>query len=196
MIYRTYGKTGDEVSAIGFGGMRFPEPQNVEKNAELILYAHEKGVTYFDTAPYYCEDKSEESFGTALRQLKPGSYTISTKCGESDGKKLRASLEQSLERLGLDCIPFFNIWCIKSAEDWESRKKGGAVDALLKARDEGLVKHVVCSTHMLHNQAVTVFDENIFDHSTYRFHYEQPYDRLRSKTTAKQLLASSLDLNR
>jgi len=162
MIYRTYGKTGRDVSAIGFGGMRFPDPQNVEKNAELVLYAHSKGITYLDTAPFYCEDKSEESMGIALRQMKRDSFTISTKCGSSDGEELRTSLERSLERLGVDQIDFFNIWCLTSKEDWERRKSGGAVDTLLKAHDEGLVKHVVCSTHMTRGETAAMFNEGLF----------------------------------
>ncbi|QHI69024.1 aldo/keto reductase [Tichowtungia aerotolerans] len=163
MIYRTYGKTGKEVSAIGFGGMRFPQPENIEKNAELVLYAHSKGITYFDTAPGYCDDRSEEIMGAAFRQMAPGSFVVSTKCGSPDGEELRKSLERSLERLGVDCIDFFNIWCVKSQADWESRKKGGAVDALLKARDEGLVKHVVCSTHMTRDEAAGMFAEKNFE---------------------------------
>ena len=163
MIYRSYGKTGKKISAIGFGGMRFPEPEQIEKNAELVLYAHSKGITYFDTAPLYCNDRSEEITGAALRQMNPGTFTVSTKCSSSDGNELRTSLERSLERLGVDCIDFFNIWCIKSAADWDARKKGGAVDALLKARDEGLVRHVVCSTHMTGDEAGAMFDEGRFE---------------------------------
>ncbi|MEN7973347.1 MAG: aldo/keto reductase [Verrucomicrobiota bacterium] len=163
MIYKPYGKTGKKISAVGFGGMRFPDSIPNEKNAELLLYAQGKGVNYFDTAPFYCNDTSEEIFGMALRQMKPGSFYVSTKCGSSDGEELRTSLERSLERLGIDRIHFFNIWCLKSDEDWENRKKGGAVDALLKARDEGLVEHVVCSTHMTRNQAASIFDEDIFE---------------------------------
>lgn len=127
MIYRRYGKTEKQISAIGFGGMRFSAPEQIEKNAELVLHAHAKGMTCFDTAPGYCNDKSEEITGAALRQMKPGTFCVSTKCGSPDGKELRVSLERSLERLGVDRIDFFNIWCIKSAEDWESRKKGGLI---------------------------------------------------------------------
>ena len=163
MIYRPYGSTGKNVSAIGFGGMRFAEPENIQKNADLVLRAYEKGVTYFDTAPYYCDDKSEEITGAALRQMKPGSFYVSTKCGSPNGEELRTSLERSLERLGVDRIDFYNIWCIKSAADWENRKQGGAVDALLKAREEGLVDHVVCSTHMMRDEATAMLDEEIFE---------------------------------
>lgn len=163
MIYRTYGQTGKQVSAIGFGGMRFPDPNEIGKSAELVLHAHEKGITYFDTAPLYCLEKSEEIFGHAFKQLPRGSFVVSTKSFESDGEKLRVSIETSMERMGIEKIDFFNIWGLKSAEEWEGHKGGGALDALLRARDEGLVGHVVFSTHMTHAEAESVFDEDVFE---------------------------------
>jgi predicted aldo/keto reductase-like oxidoreductase len=163
MLYRPYGKTGKEISAIGFGGMRFPEPEQIEKNAELVLYAHKQGITYFDTAPVYCLEKSEEIFGHAFKQIPRDSFYVSTKSFESDGDKLRASMEKSLGKLGVEKIDFFNIWGLKSVKEWEGRKKGGALDALFRARDEGLVGHVVFSTHMTHEEADSVFDEDIFE---------------------------------
>ncbi len=163
MIYRAYGQTGKKISTIGFGGMRFLEPKEIEKSAELLLYAHEKGITYFDTAPMYCEDKSEEIFGHAFKQMSRDSFRVSTKCMDADGEEFRLSLERSLKRLGVDKIDFMNLWYLNSAEEWEARKKGGAVDALLKARDEGLVEHVVFSTHMMHEEVESVFDEEIFE---------------------------------
>jgi len=104
MIYRPYGQTGKEISAIGFGGMRFPEPNDIEKSAELLLYAHEKGINYFDTAPFYCNDKSQEIFGHAFKQLPRDSFVVSTKCGAADGEKMRTSIEASLEKLGVEKI--------------------------------------------------------------------------------------------
>lgn len=163
MIYRIYGQTGKEISAIGFGGMRFPEPNEIEKSADLVLYAREKGITYFDTAPIYCLGESEEIFGTAFRQMPRDTFYVSTKSFQSDGEKLRADLDTSLQKMGIEQIDFFNIWGLKSSEEWESRKKGGALDALLRARDECLVKHIVFSTHMTREQAESVFDEEIFE---------------------------------
>jgi uncharacterized protein len=148
MLYKTYGQTGKQVSVIGFGGMRFPGPQDIDANAELILYAHRKGINYFDTAPFYCEDRSEESFGAAIKQLAPGSFYISTKCGDADGAKLRASLERSLQRLGVPRIHFFHLWCLLRPGEWDERVKGGAVAAAFKAKEEGLIEHVVASSHL------------------------------------------------
>ena len=122
MLYKTYGQTGKEVSVVGFGGMRFPGPQNIDTNAELILHAHRRGINYFDTAPYYCDDRSEESFGVAIKHLPPGSFYISTKCGEADGAKLRASLERSLQRLGVPRIHFFHLWCLLRPGEWDDNR--------------------------------------------------------------------------
>ena len=69
MYYKKYGKTGIKVSAIGMGCMRFEEKDILNKKydncIELILYAHEKGINYFDTAPFYCHDQSESIVASA-----------------------------------------------------------------------------------------------------------------------------------
>jgi hypothetical protein len=148
MLHKTYGKTGKNVSVIGFGGMRFPSPQDIDANADLLLHAYNKGINYFDTAPYYCDDRSEESLGAAIKHFKPGTFFVSTKCSEADGRMLRESLERSLIRLGLSKIHFFHIWCLVRPGEWEERVKGGAVAAAFKAKEEGLVDHVVVSSHL------------------------------------------------
>lgn len=166
MLYREYGRTGKRVSAIGFGGMRFPTPvtdRSARESADLALYAHARGVNYFDTAPFYCDDRSEEIVGLAIRQMKPGSYFVATKSAKSDAAELRAELERSLERLGVPRIHFFHVWCVMNKDDWEARKRGGAVEAALRARDEGLVEHVVFSTHMRGNEIADVIAERLFE---------------------------------
>ena len=163
MLYKEYGSTGKKISVISFGGMRFPNPDDVEGSAELVLYAHNKGVNYFDTAPGYCKDKSEDIIGAAVRQMPPGSFYVSTKCGSPSGDEVRKSIERSLQRLGLDRIHFFHIWCVLTPEAWEERKRGGAVEAALRAKEEGLVEHVVWSTHMRGNEIAAVIREGIFE---------------------------------
>ena len=148
MQYKTYGQTGKTISVISFGGMRFPEPEKIDEQAELVVYAHGKGINYFDTAPYYCNDKSEEIVGSAVRQLKRDTFYVSTKCGAEDGGQVRASLEKSLQRMNVEKIDFFHIWGVMSLEAWGNRKAKGAVAAVRKAKEEGLVGHVVCSSHM------------------------------------------------
>lgn len=57
MIYREYGSTGKKVSVIGFGGMRFGKDEDYA--AEVVRHANKLGINYFDTAPFYCDDRSE-----------------------------------------------------------------------------------------------------------------------------------------
>ncbi len=163
MWYKSYGKTGKKISVISFGGMRFNNPDDIDASAELVLHAYRRGVNYFDTAPYYCKDKSEEIIGAAVRQMAPGSFYVSTKCGSRDGGEVRASIEKSLGRLGVARIDFFHIWCITSPEEWARRKEGGAVAAAVKARDEGLIEHLVVSSHLSGSDARTMLTEGFFD---------------------------------
>ncbi len=87
--------------------MRFANPDDIEANAEVVLHAYKKGINYFDSAPGYCSDRSEDIIGAAVRQMKPGTFHLSTKSSEADGGAVRASLEKSLKRLNF----------IRSAED-------------------------------------------------------------------------------
>lgn len=69
MRYVEYGKTGKMVSVVGYGGLRFDLEKSNQENADLVKYAYEKGINYFDTAPGYCDDRSEDIFGLAFRQM-------------------------------------------------------------------------------------------------------------------------------
>jgi len=163
MWTKPYGRTGKNVTVVSFGGMRFDKPEQIQPNAELVLHAHQKGINYFDTAPGYCSDKSEDIMGAAFRQMPRGSFYCSTKCMAADGEALRASLQRSLERLGVQKIDFFHIWCLVSPDDWPERKRGGAVAAALKAKQEGLVDHVVASAHLSGAHTAEVLDEGVLE---------------------------------
>ncbi len=163
MWTKPYGQTGKDVTVVGFGGMRFADPEDIDKNAEIVRYAHERGITYFDTAPFYCKDKSEEIMGAALRALPRESFTVSSKCMAADGNEFRASLEKSLKRLQVDRIDFFHIWCLVTPGQWEERIAGGAVAAAEKAKEEGLVGHVVCSAHLAGKDLASVLSEGVVE---------------------------------
>ena len=169
MWTKPYGKTGKDVSVIGFGGMRFLAPQDIDGSAELVRYAHSKGINYFDTAPYYCEDKSEEIMGAAIRHFKRDTFYISTKCGEPDAASMRASIERSLKRLNVEYIDFMHIWCLLRPGQLQERIDKGAIGAALQAKAEGLVKHVVASTHLSGEDIAAVLDSGCFEGLTIGF---------------------------
>lgn len=167
MLYKEYGKTGKKLSVIGFGGMRFAkqgDDWDLDYNAEMLHEANRLGINYFDTAPqFYCDGRSEEFFGYAFKNM-PGEYYVSTKSGERNGDALRRELEQSLRRMDIPKINFFHIWCIMSLEDYRDRlEKGGPYEAAMKAKEEGLIEHVVASTHCSGEEIEVIANERKFE---------------------------------
>jgi len=163
MWFKPYGKTGKDISVVGYGGMRFDDPADIEANAEVVAYAHGKGINYFDTAPGYCGDHSEDIMGAAFKQMPRDSFYCSTKCMSADGGQVRASLEKSLKRLHVEKIDFFHIWCLVKPQEWQERKSGGAVAAALKAKEEGLVGHVVASVHLTGAETCEILREGVLE---------------------------------
>ncbi len=169
MIYNEYGKTGHQVSVVGFGGMRFNTKKRTdEENAGIILHAYEKGINYFDTAPGYCEDKSETIFGLAFEKMANArdEFFVSTKKMPTEGgaEEGIASVKKSLERLKIDYIDFFHVWCIRTWEQYElAIKKGGLYEGLLKCKEEGLIKHIVVSTHLPGNEVSKIISDGYFE---------------------------------
>jgi len=169
MLYKEYGKTGKKVSVIGFGGMRFVKDgdrYDYDKCAETVVKANQLGINYFDTAPDYNDGQSEVIFGMAFKNM-PNQFYVSTKSSERDGKKVRQDLETSLKRLGVPKINFFHIWCVLTLDDYRSRMvKGGAYEAALKAKEEGLIEHIVFSTHCNGDEIETIVKEGAFEGMT------------------------------
>ncbi|MDC7124005.1 MAG: aldo/keto reductase [Spirochaetales bacterium] len=168
MIYREYGKTGKKISAIGFGGMRFDNPNDLDKSAEMLVYALDNGINYFDTAPYYFKGKSEKVYGSALPELKKAGkdFYFSTKSMGKDIDTVRKDLDKSLERLNCDCVDFFHVWCVLSPEDYSSRKAAGVIDEFHKIKEEGLAKHICISTHMNGSEIRNVLTEDDYEGMT------------------------------
>ncbi len=165
MMYREYANTGKTVSALGFGGMRFENPHDIDTSAATVVHAHNRGVTYFDTAPGYCDDQSESIMGAAVKEMKKSGkpFLLSSKSMKPDGADLRRQLETSLTRLGVDTLDFYNCWYVLTMEDWQGRKSRGAVAEIMKAKEEGLIKHAVFSTHLSGNEIAQVIEEGWFE---------------------------------
>ena len=150
MIYRSYGQTGLQVSALGFGGMRFRDLDNVDACAALVKAAYDAGITYFDTAIGY--GKSEERMGVAFKEMLKTRHArpfyVSTKTFAATPDDVRRDLETSLKRLQLDAVDFYHVWCLLSPEAWTERKAQGVLKAFEQMKSEGLVRHIVVSSHM------------------------------------------------
>src|SRR3954470_19136109 len=110
MQLRTFGRTGMQVSVLGFGCgavgglMVRGDPADQERTIARALAA---GVNYFDTAVMYGDGESEKNLGRVLQKLKPANSIIGTKVRVPGGpgniaNAITTSLEGSLTRLGLD----------------------------------------------------------------------------------------------
>lgn len=192
MLYREYGKTGKKISVIGFGAMRFVRDGDIydhEKCAKVVLKANELGINYFDTAPYYSNDHSESILGMAFKHM-PENYYISTKSGALKGSIVRKYLERSLKRLGVPKIHFFHIWCVLNLEDYKRRMaKGGAYEAVLRAKEEGLVDHIAVSTHCSGEEIKAIVDEGFFEGVTLSYNILNfPYRQIGLKAAYEKRL--------
>ncbi|MDA3732530.1 aldo/keto reductase [Niameybacter massiliensis] len=166
MIYKPYGKTGKMVSAIGFGGMRFRDDCSIEEGAEIVRYANELGINYFDTAPNYCQDRSEIIFGEAFKAM-PKDFYVSTKSSigsDPTADDVRRRLETSLKRMGLEKINFYNMWCILTYKQYKRViAKDGPYWGALKAKEEGLIEHLVFSTHASGEEIRMMVEDGLFE---------------------------------
>src|SRR5271170_2334601 len=149
MKKRILGKSGLEVSAIGFGcmGISFGYGQPMEKDAAIALIreAFESGVTFFDTAEAYGPFANEELVGEALAPIRD-KVVIATKFGFKDGdsktgmdsrpERIREVAEASLKRLKTDRIDLFYQHRVDTEVPMED--VAGTVKDLIR---EGKVKH-------------------------------------------------------
>lgn len=125
--------------AAALGGMR------QEKADEVLSTLLEFGINHLDTAASYGESELRLAPWLAAH---PGEFFLATKTGEREGHKARAELERSLERLGVDHVDLIQLHNLVEEDEWiVAHGKGGAVAALHKARDEGLVRHVGITGH-------------------------------------------------
>ncbi len=171
MYYKNYGDTSMRVSAIGMGCMRYNEEDikagRLEKCAEVPLYALEKGINYFDTAPFYCDDKSEIITGMALSQVDRSQFYISSKANLNttgdvvNAGTFRKRLETTLTRLKVDYLDFYHLWCLLSIDSYKEQSDA-LYDFFVDAKREGLIKNIVFSAHMQGDELEQVIEKDLF----------------------------------
>ena len=118
-----------------------------ERADELLPVLLEAGVNHIDTAADYGE--SELRLAPWMVGHREG-FFLATKTGGRTGEAARASLERSLERLGVDHVDLIQLHNLVEPDEWDlAFAPGGAVEALMRARDEGLAGNVGVTGHGL-----------------------------------------------
>lgn len=172
MIYKPFGNTGISLSALGFGAMRLPMTESGEKKivdydkaVPMLKRAIELGVNYIDTAPYYCESDSEVAVGMALKGLRDKVY-LSTKnpVENASGDDWRKRLESSLKKLDTDYIDFYHMWGINLQAFRDNIDvPGGPIEAAIRAKEEGLIRHISFSFHDKAENMIPIIDSGYFE---------------------------------
>jgi len=184
MTYRTNPSTGDKVSILGYGCMRWPtlpgEDEKIDQDAvnRLVDYAIEHGVNYFDTSPVYCQGESERIIGLALKRHPRDKFYIATKLSNfAPGTRTReasiAMYRESFKELQVDYIDYYLLHGVGLENSMDTLRErfldNGVLDFLLEERSAGRIRNLGFSYH----GDVKVFDWLLSQHERYRWDFVQ-----------------------
>lgn len=167
MEYRALGKTGLKVSTIGFGasslgGVFHSFDEN--RGIDAVFTGIDAGINYIDVSPYYGHYKAETVLGKALKEIPHEKFILSTKVGrygengvntwDYSADRVTRSAYESMERLNIDFIDILYVHDI----EFQASLPGGlekianeTLPALLRLKEEGVVKHVGVTDLQLEN---------------------------------------------
>ena len=141
-----FGSTGHDSTRTIFGAAALGDVSHAdaERTLELLL---EHGVNHIDTAASYGD--SELRLASWLVR-HPGRFFLASKTGQRDYKGAKEEIHRSLERLGVDRIDLLQLHNLVDVIEWEfALREGGALEAAVEARDEGLVRFIGVTGHGL-----------------------------------------------
>lgn len=167
MEKRPLGKTEAKLSVVGFGGIIVMD-ETPENARTIVKEAVARGVNYFDVAPTY--GNAEERLGEALEPYRNDVF-LACKTIKRSREEAAEGLRASLARLRTDRFDLFQIHGLESAEEAEEvAGAGGALEALVEARDEGLIKLIGFSAHS-EDAALAMMERFDFDTVMFPLNY-------------------------
>ena len=171
---RRLGRTDLEVPILSLGGHHVGRARSETEARVLVETALEEGIRFFDTAESYQNGKSERWLGAALREVRSDVLLMTKTHSPQDrsARSARRHLEGSLERLGTDYLDLWQLHSTSSAEDVDRAfRPGGAMEYIMRAREEGLVRFVGVTGHVTpaaHRRALEYWDQG-WDFDTFQF---------------------------
>lgn len=160
METRRLGRIGHLSSVLIFGGASLSEVDQDTANASIQL-ALDSGINHFDTAASY--GNAELRMGPALAASRDRIF-LASKTGDRDAQGAWESINRSLERLQTDHLDLIQLHAVSSLDDLDqATATGGALEALIRAHDEGLVRAIGITGHTheaprVHTEALRRFD--------------------------------------
>jgi uncharacterized protein len=145
---RTLGKTGIQVSILGFGsGSRFLMYEAEDKALEALSHALDLGINYIDTAHSYGDGKSEERIGRLMPDRRK-QVTLATKLSARTADDARRQIELSLRRLRTDHLDVLHIHALSGPDDLAAiEKPAGILKAMYEARDQKITRAIGITCH-------------------------------------------------
>ncbi|MFI3168658.1 MAG: aldo/keto reductase [Faecalibacterium sp.] len=157
------GQTGMEISRVFYGGIVSMD-DGQENSDRYVEYAMEKGINYYDVAPTYGD--AQEKLGNSLIPYRNEIY-LACKTRERSTEGAKATLEQSLNLLKTDHFDLYQMHELSSVEEVERAfAKDGAFEVLLRAKEEGIAKHLGITCH---NDAAALRALELYDFETVLF---------------------------
>lgn len=145
MEYGLLGKTGLKISKMGFGGILI---QKIDAEGTKVLMERlvEEGVNYIDTAKGYTV--SEGYLGYALEGIRD-KFILATKSMSRTREAMAADIEDSLVKLRTDFIDLYQVHNPSEEQLEQVIAAGGALEALLEAKEQGKIGHIGITAHSL-----------------------------------------------
>ena len=168
MDKRQLGRTGEKLSMIGFGGIAVKGEEQSAANRLVAQAVEERGINYFDVAPTYGD--AEERLGPALEPYR-SSVFLACKTTQRLAERASAELTQSLKHLRTDHLDLYQCHSVKTMQDVEQLTgPGGALEAFVRAREEGKVRFLGFSAHD-EEAAMALMDRFPFDTLLFPFNW-------------------------
>jgi predicted aldo/keto reductase-like oxidoreductase len=148
MIYRTLGKTGEKVSALGLGGFHIGNPKDEKVSIQIIRSAIDGGFTFMDNCWDYHDGDSEVRMGKALRDGYREKVFLMTKIDSRSKDGAAKQIDESLKRLHTDHLDLLQFHEIIRPEDPDKIfKEGSALEAVQEAKKAGKLRYIGFTGH-------------------------------------------------
>jgi aryl-alcohol dehydrogenase-like predicted oxidoreductase len=166
MIYRTLGKTGERVSAIGLGGSHIGRPSTEQEAIRIIRSAVDRGMNFMDNCWDYANGKCEQWMGDALRDGYRQKVFLMTKFDSRTKAGTAKQIDESLLRLQTDHIDLMQYHENIRMEDPDRFfAPNGPLEALLEAKKAGKIRYIGFTGHkdpVVHLRMLEIAAKNNF----------------------------------